>query len=445
MAALRNRGPMDIDWDRPLQHRRGSPNRLVGIDIYYDFVWSEVFPNGRAQFRNGKSLARLVGRECPEGKQPAILLTTRDDVEERPIETDSEFVVVLNLRRYLQNASADAAASYYAQAIGSGITRIAQLHEFASQTDVITAVVEHGLELEHIGAWAARRVDGIQQLRSIAGVADVGQAPAGVGAVVATLQALGSIDADIISAIEGVLGRVEDREAKLAFLRALTADRTGRFVTSEVLGQRINERLDDARDVAARYARLVDDPQSTETHLQGFIEEHPWLLGLDYAQVRPRRQLPRGQMDFILERYDGYHDLLELKSPQDPIVTAPGAVDGVPPVASSFALSPDLAQALAQVHVYRDTMSADVVARLYGLRNTRDPRIIIVIGRAGPLPDHRGRVLRELNLSLHRVEIVPYDVLASRARTILDNVERHLTATRPQDQAIEIREDSGTL
>jgi len=273
-------------------------------------------------------------------------------------------------------------------------------------------------------------------------VADVGQAPADVGAVAAALQALGGLDAEIIAAIESVLGRVEDREAKLAFLRALTADRLGRYVTSEVLGQRISERLGDARDVADRYARLVDDPQSTETHLQGFIEEHPWLLGLDYAQVRPRRLLPRGQMDFILERYDGYHDLLELKSPQDPIVSAPAAVDGVPPVASSFALSPDLAQALAQVHVYRDTMSADVVDRLYGLRNTRDPRIIIVIGRAGPLPDHRGRVLRELNLSLHRVEIVPYDVLASRARTILDNVERHLTATRPQDKdpEIEVRE-----
>jgi antiviral defense system Shedu protein SduA len=424
---------MDIDWDRPLQHRRGSPNRLVGIDIYYDFVWSEVFSNGRAQFRNGKSLARLVGRECPQGKRPALLLTTRDDVEERPIETDSEFVVVLNLRRYLQNASADAAASYYAQAIGSGITRIAQLHELASQTDVIAAVVERGLELEHIAAWAARRVDGIQQLRSIAGVADVGQATADVGSVVAALQALSGLDAEIIAAIEGVLGRVEDREVKLAFLRALTANRTGRYVTSEILGQRINERLGDARDVADRYAHLVDDPQSTETRLQSYIEEHPWLLGLDYAQVRPRRPLPRGQMDFILERYDGYHDLLELKSPQDSIVTAPADVDGVPPVASSFALSPGLAQALAQVHIYRDTMSADVVDRLYGLRNTRDPRIIIVIGRAGPLPDHRRRVLRELNLSLHRVEIVPYDVLASRARTILDNVERHLTATRPQD------------
>jgi hypothetical protein len=35
-------------------------------------------------------------------------------------------------------------------------------------------------------------------------------------------------------------------------------------------------------------------------------------------------------------------------------------------------------------------------------------------------------VLTELNKSLHRVEVVPYDVLGMRASAILDNVERYL-------------------
>jgi hypothetical protein len=84
-----------------------------------------------------------------------------------------------------------------------------------------------------------------------------------------------------------------------------------------------------------------------------------------------------------------------------------------------------------QVHVYSENVSTDppTLHRLYGLPNVRDPRVIIVIGQVGNLPDHRSRVLREVNLSLHRVEIVPCDVLAVRAQTILDNVERHLTAS----------------
>lgn len=427
---------MGISWDRPLHHRRGSPNRLDGIDIYYDFEWLEVFPDERAQFRNGKCMALLIREECPEGKTPALLLTTRDDIEEQTVETDSEYVVVLNLPRYLANATADAAASYYAHRMSSAITRMAQLHELAAQPDVIRAVVEHQLDLEHIAEWASSRADRIEQLRRIAGVIDGDRETADLPAVLAALRAMQGLDPEILGAIEGLLGQEMDRETRLRLLRALTADRAGRYVTSEVLGQRISERLSDARDVTEAYEELLGDPNSTETNLQKFIEEHPWLLGLDYAQVRPRRVLPRGAMDFIMERYDGYHDLLELKSPQDPIVMAPGADDGAPPAASAFTLSPDLARALAQVHVYRDTLSTDAnaVDRLYGLRNTRDPRVIIVIGQVRSLPDYRLRVLRELNLSLHRVEIVPYDVLAVRARTILDNVERHLTATSPTPQ-----------
>ena len=114
-------------------------------------------------------------------------------------------------------------------------------------------------------------------------------------------------------------------------------------------------------------------------------------------------------MDFILERYDGFHDLLELKSPQDAIVLAPDAVDDVPPPAHDFALSRDLAQALAQVHAYRDVLSADeaMVSKLYGLRNTRNARVFIVIGQSAALPTHRARVLRDLNLTLHGWRLFP--------------------------------------
>ena len=146
-------------------------------------------------------------------------------------------------------------------------------------------------------------------------------------------------------------------------------------------------------------------------------------------RVRPTRTIPRGTAsDLILERYDGFHDLLALKSPQNDIVIAPDLVDGVPPSPSAYKLSPSLAQALAQVHVYRDilTQDAGTILRRYGLDRTRDPRVIIVIGRA-PL-EHRAEVLRELNKSLHRMEIVPYNALAERGEAVLDNVVKYRLA-----------------
>jgi hypothetical protein len=65
----------------------------------------------------------------------------------------------------------------------------------------------------------------------------------------------------------------------------------------------------------------------------------------------------------------------------------------------------------------------------YGLHQTKDPRAMIVIGRASQLTDFKTGILRELNKSLHRVEIVPYDLIGQRASVILDNVERYLDAS----------------
>jgi hypothetical protein len=165
--------------------------------------------------------------------------------------------------------------------------------------------------------------------------------------------------------------------------------------------------------------------------MQTFIEDNLWLLGLDYAVMRPRKSGPSGTADFLLQRYDGFHDLLELKSPHDEIIRAPEVADGagVPPP-HEYALSKTLAQALAQAIVYRDrlTRHPDAAEEFYGLPHTRDPRLVIVIGKADPLPDHRRRVLLELNRSLHRVEVVPYDVLAKRASAVLNNIELHLLA-----------------
>ena len=63
---------------------------------------------------------------------------------------------------------------------------------------------------------------------------------------------------------------------------------------------------------------------------------------------------------------------------------------------------------------------------LYGLKRTRNPRILILIGKASSLTPDRGCILEQLNLSLHRVEIIPYDLLAERARTILANVDKYM-------------------
>jgi hypothetical protein len=89
---------------------------------------------------------------------------------------------------------------------------------------------------------------------------------------------------------------------------------------------------------------------------------------------------------------------------------------------------------------YRDrlTRHAEATEDLLGLPLSRDPWLIIVIGRVDRLPEHSQRVLTELNKSLHRVQVVPYDVLAKRADAVLNNIDKYLLAVQgqhAQDQA----------
>lgn len=416
----------DFKWPKPLSHRYGAGTRLEGINLFYDFPWLDQFPDNRAQFQNGQCLAHQVREDCPEGKTPALLLTTRRDAEEECFESERFFVMVINLPAYRKLASANAAVSYLARKFGGGITKIGQLTELADLSPAeIEDFVHEQMSAKRIRAWAASDPVRLAALREIAGAKEASkEAPA--ASAVAALQALESFDEEVVEALAALITPEMDRDSRLVLLRTLTEDPGGRRDAGEVLSERVELRLGDARRASAEFSALLEDPGTTETKLQRFIEENPWLLGLHYARIRPRHPLPRGQLDFILERYDGFHDLLELKAPSDPIIEAPS--EDPPPPANKYKLSTSLSRAIAQVHVYRHVLSEYATAseELYGLPESRDPRIMIVIGRADSMSADRARVLREFNRSLHRVEIVPYDLLARRAEAILDSVEKYL-------------------
>jgi hypothetical protein len=419
---------LDLDWDVPLEHRKGAEERLCGIDVFHEFGWLDVFPDERTQFKNGKALAKFVKNKCPPGKTPALLLTLREDVKQGFEQTENFAVFVVNIGEY-RTSEGDAALSYLANHLDVDITDIERLHEITASADpeLVRAFIESSLDIGLIADWALHDEERLTQLREVV----EGASP--LTTLPELLSALGSVDRlsiDDLRTVAEFLGSSADREYRLELARAVTADPTGRYVTGEVLAERTSERVADARRAIDAYETLLANAGTTETDMQTFIERHLWLLGLDYAALRPRRAGPSGTMDFMLERFDGFHDLLELKSPQDEIIRAPEVADGVPPSPHEYRLSATLAQALAQAVVYRDRLTryAEVADELYGLPHARDPRLMIVLGKADSLPEHRRRILLELNKSLHRIEVVPYDVLAKRANAVLGNIERQLTA-----------------
>lgn len=387
-------------WRPQLSRRTGAKKLLAGLDVYHDFPWNSVIGHGKTTFTNGMDLAQRIRDDCPEGMTPALLLTTRDDVEEGHLPTDDATrVFVINIDRYLEKAAAGAAVNYLAGGVGvSGLAAMRLARKKIRDSRQLDEFLEDAVTEERLGQWADRKPGRVSMLREIVDsrtmyAATTADVPAARRAAKKFLQSGGP------AAMQGVVDE-------------LASTREGRRAFTSV--NQLHGRIEDVRLAAREFRELLAKPDASEGELQGFIEENPLLLGLEYAEVMPRKQMLRGEVDFLVRRHDGYHDLLELKGPHDPIIVCNG--DEAYP--SSYALAPNLSQALAQVNVYREWLSATPIdtLKLYGIRRTRDPRVTIVIGLASALPNETaGDILRHLNMTLHRMEVVPYDILARRA------------------------------
>lgn len=305
-------------WGHPLSHRVGAPSRLCGIDVFHEFTWTDVFTDNRSQFPNGQRLAERIRKDCPDGMEPTLLLTLRPNEPEQAHEIDGRYVVVVNAHRYLERASADPAVSYFAEHLGAISRASEQSHIADASTEEIQQFLEAHLNPAALKAWAEADQSRLDDVREVFGSSGPVR-PSALADALRAVESIQDLDQEVLGALLTLCGREADRGSRLDLLRALTKDAAGRRDTGEVFGQRAADRLADARLAVEEYHRRLAEGAG-ETSLQTCIEADPWLLGLEYTAIRPRVELPRGAMDFLAERFDGVHDLLELKSPQDAII-----------------------------------------------------------------------------------------------------------------------------
>ena len=353
--ARANQNAPPVVWDKPLK-RKHSSTRLSGLDVWYDFGWKTVFGHNVAAFPHGQSLTSAIRRRCPTGKTPCLLLTQKDDADQGTTQTDSHYVHVIRVNEYLAKSSSDPAMAYFAITVQEDLDLLLDLH------------LDEAAMRRWVGSSAGRIVDLLQLIANV------------LAANNQTRSSFKQSDsARAISALEQIVPQLLD-SANIDELRQLAnwmaSKRTGRTVVQEALADRIRNRIMDVRSHLEEYRLLLREPSTNETRFQRFITDHPRLLGLEYARVRPKVPTPRGEIDFLVERHDGYHDLLELKAPDDPVIRCDGDDSDAPGSASQYSLGPALANALAQVQVYRRqlTRSDESMVEDYGIRHTRHPR-----------------------------------------------------------------------
>jgi Domain of unknown function (DUF4263) len=409
-----------LEWDRQLYRRRGAARRLAGLDIYYDFRWRNVFRHNRAIFPRGQSLSDLVRRDCPEGKLPTLLLTERDDVSASIHETADRYIVIVPIHDYLGNAGADAASTYYARLSARPLTQLASLADVNFSTSEFNSFLDEHLTQDALTSWASRSNGRMDLLRDISGDIE-GPLPENV---VNVIRRLTIADPRVLDEIVSYLDRFDGDAGLRSLVARLTESADGRAVAAHVLAERLSERISDTRGQLEGYQSLIASTDSNETAVQQFLELNPWIVGLPYVGARARIEIPRGEIDFVLDRYDGFFDIVELKGPDEAIVVERRQAAERPPSASAYTIGPALSRALAQAHHYRAILDQSrELSDQYGLADSRQPKILILIGRSTDLSNPSKEILRQLNLSLHRVEVIPYDLLGRRTEGLLDNIE----------------------
>lgn len=412
---------MLIEWDRPLSRRGGATRRLGGLEIYYDFSWRTVSRHNRAVFPRGQSLSDLVRSDCPQGKRPTLLLTERNDVAARIQETADRYIVIVPIHDYLRNAGGDAASTYYARLSGTRLTQLASLADVSFSSAEFKSFLDEHLTRDALVGWAAGSRERIDVLVDISGDLE-GALPENV---VGLIRRLTVADPRVLDEVVDYLDRFDGDAGVRGILSRLTESERGRMVTAHVLAGRLSERISDTRGQLDAYQHLIASSASNETDVQQFLERNPWIVGLSYVGARARIEIPRGEIDFVLDRYDGFFDIVELKGPGEAIVVERSEVAAErPSSASAYSLGAALAKALAQAHHYRSILDRSrELHRQYGLTDSRQPRILILIGRSTDLSDSSREILRQLNLTLHRVEVIPFDLLGRRTEVLLNNIE----------------------
>lgn len=363
----------DLNWDFPLDHGKGAPSNMLGIDLFFDFDWIEVVGHPQMQFPNGLCLARRVLRECPDDKEPALLLTNREEVERRSFETDRFYVVVVNLPRYLEEANADASAAYFGDSFGAGLTRISQLDGIANLTPQELAVLlDEKLTPEGVARWASANPDRLDALREIVAVEDEVEGPASPESIVAALRALDSLGAEEIEELR-VLFSAPDRRSMANFLSD-----------------------------------------------QKWFENNDWVLGTEFVGVLEERPIDVENIaDFLMQAYDGFLDVVEIKRPEGKLRFWADALDHGNHVPHS-----DLIKAITQASTYlleveREANSVKFLERLGGVKAIK-PRCVLIYGRSDSWRAEQREAYRVLNAGYHSLSIMTYDHVLDRAKRMLD-------------------------
>ena len=175
----------------------------------------------------------------------------------------------------------------------------------------------------------------------------------------------------------------------------------------------------------ARRARAINEFETMlkgdllEANWQRWFEENSWVLGSEFVRVLDERHIDTQHIsDFLMQAYDGFLDVVEIKRPE-------GNLQFWAPTKDHGNLIPasDLVKAITQAsrYIYEIERQADSVKFLDRVDQVRTvkPRGILILGRSNEWDAEQREAFRILNSNYHNLSIMTYDHVLQRAQCMV--------------------------
>jgi hypothetical protein len=172
------------------------------------------------------------------------------------------------------------------------------------------------------------------------------------------------------------------------------------------------------RAKAVKHFEVMLSENLRELEWQKWFQSNSWVLGSQFVRVLDERHIDVKHIsDFLMEAYDGFLDVVEIKRPEGGMSFWASVLDH-----GNYVPSTDLTNAVAQstryiYEVEREANSVKFLERVGGVKTVK-PRSILIFGRSVDWNETQLEAYRILNASYHNLTILTYDHVLARARRI---------------------------
>jgi len=157
-----------------------------------------------------------------------------------------------------------------------------------------------------------------------------------------------------------------------------------------------------------------------ENDWQKWFEANSWVLGSQFVRILDDRNIDTNNIsDFLMEAYDGFLDIVEIKRPEGELQFWASTLDH-----NNYVPSTDLTKAVTQAlryiyEVEREANSVKFLKRVDGVKTVK-PRCTLVFGRSNDWDENQVEAYRIMNASFHNLTVLTYDHVLTRAQRIVE-------------------------